>query len=306
VRSQSFLIHQHRVIAEALNLEKFSGPDLCTFPNFVLENLASGRCSLIVPPKWRRKDLREFDSFLKEHQPVTLTCGPAFLRILTESNLFSSLKSINFGGALADCNLIEQAITRWPEAVLTHVYGSSEAEPVSLSEARISLANSRQKGLFQMLHVGAPIKAIQARLEPDHLWVAGPHVSPFYLGDEEANLRQKRKDEMGVIWHDMGDRVQAAEEGWWYAGRSNQPLQEFNLEQRIYSFLQSSSSFVFREKNGKTFLCGEGIKSRKKELLGQFPEIDNLLEIKIFRDRRHRARIDRLTSLKRGAKWIGG
>ncbi len=140
------------------------------------------------------------------------------------------------------------------------------------------------------------------------MWVTGPHVCPRYLGDVEENRSQKREDARGRIWHFMGDRVRipdAGDGGWWYSGRSSQRLEDFELEQRVYAKLRSSKAFVHRLANGDPVLIGEGV----GELDFSDPELAEItrsVELKIRRDRRHRARIDRAGTLARGQRWLRG
>ena len=300
VRTHRFLIDQHRVLENALDYGHYPGPDLCIFANFTLANLASGRTTLLVPPAWKRTSLKQFDQLPPGLQPDTMTCGPAFLLSLMRYAEASSLKSIHIGGALTDCWIFEEGFSQWPDAHWTHVYGSTEAEPVALADARLAVSKSRERGLFQTLYVGRPIEDIQIKQEKDNTWVAGPHVCPAYIGNEAANRANKRKDGAGTIWHSMGDRLEQEEDGLWYRGRSFQDPDDFDLEQSIYTDLQSSKSFVHRTERGSRLLIGE-VDSRFNS-----PEIDSVRPARIYRDRRHRARIDRQKSYTRRSKWLRG
>lgn len=306
VRNQGFLVHQHEAISELLDADNHPGSDLCIFANFALSNLASGRSSLLMPSKWSSKNFRKLENLPKKLQPETVTCGPAFLRALIDNCTLPSLNSFHIGGALTDCNLLEEGFKQWPNASWEHIYGSSEAEPVAIADAKEAVKKSREHNYFQTLFVGHPFHKIRYEIENDHLWVSGDHVSPYYIGNEEANKKNKRQDEVGNIWHDMGDRISVNEEGWWFSGRSNQEHFLFILEQKIYHYLQSSKSFIHKNSEGKIFLLGENVDSRKDELLRCFPELDDVIELRIYRDKRHRARIDRKQCIKRGAKWIDG
>lgn len=297
LRNQGFLINQHTAISKALDADHYKGSDLCIFANFALSNLATGRCSLIMPYKWDRKTFLKIEALPRDLQPETTTCGPAFLKKLIESGTCAGLRSIHVGGALTDCALFEEGFRCWPEATWKHVYGSSEAEPVAASDAREAVAESRRKGYFQTLYLGKPIPEIKANIENNTLWVAGPHVSPFYLGDEEANRINKKREKDGTVWHDMGDRIIQNDKGWWYSGRSKQAYAEFVLEQEIYSYLNSSASFVHRDE-GRLILFGENVKTWRSELLQRFNQLSDVIESTIFRDKRHRARIDRQKSLR--------
>ena len=101
----------------------------------------------------------------------------------------------------------------------------------------------------------------------------------------------------------MGDRIESDDEGWWLSGRASEPAADFALEQRLYARLETSKCFIHRDEKGPALLYGEGIVSRIRKLgvslEREFPEIAGLREIRIVRDRRHRARIDRARSLGR-------
>ena len=302
VRTQGALLQQHQVLGRSLKTAELAGPDLCIFANFVLANLASGRPSLLLPNPWKPRLLRQFDHLPPSLQPQSLTCGPAFLSALMQHATLPSLKSVHVGGALTDCRIFERAFERWPHAHWKQLYGSTEAEPVAVADAQTAVRRSREKGYFQTLFLGKPVPEIEHRSDEKGLWVHGSHVCGPYLGNEAANRTDKRIDELGRAWHFMGDRIGTCEGigAWWYRGRANQAEPDFELEQSVYSALQSSNCFVHRTRTGETLLVGE-INADT-----QLPGIDRIVRTRIVRDRRHRSRIDRHRSLTRGAKWALG
>ena len=299
VRTHSALFAQNRIIEKEANLEQFKNPDLTIFANLVLGNLAMGRGSVFIPPPTKNslwgKSLLLLNSLPATLQPETLSCGPAFLKsAIALKNLdLSSLKSIHVGGALSDCSIFTDAFSKLSDARFLHVYGSTEAEPVAFSDARIAVKESLKRGYFQTLLLGKPIPEITPYFNDQGLWVKGPHVAPFYLGNEQENSLHKKRDSQGDILHFMGDRIKADELGWWYEGRAFQQSEDFNLEQEIYSQLQSSKSFIHRGENNEIILMGEFNKEQMLKLKQKFPIISEIRNKKIIRDRRHRARIDR-------------
>ena len=196
---------------------------------------------------------------------------------------------------MSDCEQFERAFTHFgAETRFLHVYGSSEAEPVAFSDAREAVRLSREKGFFQTLFLGKPVSGIRISSTPEGLWVTGDHVCKSYVGNEDESLHHKRSDSEGDVWHFMGDRVEESENGLWFRGRSFQSLQEFELEQRVYSHLGHSAAHVGRDPlSGHLVLRGEGLRSRASEILRHFTEIHSVSETRIVRDRRHRSRIDR-------------
>lgn len=305
VRNQGYLIKQHEVLSHHLEASRFHGPDLCIFANFVLTNLASGRGSILVPPSWKPQVLQALDDLPITYQPETLTTGPAFLKRLMTHARASHLKSIHIGGALTDCDLFETAFRQWPDAHISHIYGGSEVEPVALVDAHQAVHESKRRGFFQTLFLGKNVPEITPQLAENGLWVSGPHVCPEYFGNSRENELYKRKDADGMLWHFMGDRIVKDQAGWWYQGRSGQKTEDFLLEQKIYMTLGSSKSFIHL-RNSERWLVGDGLSHREREILQEFPELTGVAHARIYRDRRHRARIDRNKTLRKGAKWLVG
>ncbi len=302
IRSHGYLLKQHEIFAKHFESNKFRGPDLCLFANFVLSNLASGRGSVIISPTWKPKILKSLDHLPTKNQPTTLTTGPAFLIQLMKYSQLPTLQLIHMGGALTDCWIFEKGFEHWPKARWSHVYGGSEVEPVALADGYEAVQKSRKQGYFQTLYLGKNVSDILPSMNEKGLWVSGPHVCPEYFGNPVENSLLKRKDAEGILWHCMGDHIAEDPTGnWWYQGRAAQNINHFILEQKIYQRLQSSKSFIH-----SNWLIGEGVTSQSRELLEEFSELEGVIEAEIFRDRRHRARIDRTKTIENGALWLNG
>ncbi|MBI3790041.1 MAG: acyl--CoA ligase [Gemmatimonadetes bacterium] len=281
-----------------------AGPDLAIFPNFALLHIGSGRGALLVPPERRARTLRQVAALPRALRPTSCTCGPAVLAALTAQaadGAFATLRALHVGGASTDCLTFERAFARWPDAHVTHLYGGSEVEPAALADAREAVRLSRARGYIQTLALGAPHEALRTRLSDDGLWVSGPTVAPAGIGEAAELARTLTTDAEGRTWRCTGDRIAADADGWWFAGRASQPADEFALEQRIYAALGTTACFVARDARGRLGLYGEGI-IRAVRLEGDdfaraFPEVDVVRDVRIARDRRHGARIDRSRSL---------
>ena len=300
VRTHSFLLDQHRILEASLHGLDRGGPDICIFANFTLTNLASGRTTLLMPSTWKAKHIKQLDTLPSHLKPESLTCGPAFLLRLMRTARIPSLRSIHVGGALTDCWIFEQGFNQWPQAEWLHVYGSTEAEPVAVCDARLAVQRSKEEGYFQTVCLGYPVPDIRYELTEQGAWVTGPHVCPRYIGNDAANKENKKAGPDGDIWHFMGDRIRFdAQDGlMWYNGRSAQSQYIFELEQRVYTSLQSSKSFIHSTSEGQHYLVGDVPPSV------DIPGITKNVKAKIYRDRRHRARIDRMKSIARGASWL--
>ncbi|HRO66429.1 MAG TPA: AMP-binding protein [Pseudobdellovibrionaceae bacterium] len=301
LRAHGYMRAQHQVLNDALGFEEFSSPDLCIFANFALANLASGRGSVIVPPGWKKKDFRAVQNLSENQLPETLTSGPAFLKALLSHGGLPSLRSIHIGGALTDTSLFEEGFHQWPTAHWSHIYGSSEAEPVAVSDAHEAVQKSKDRGYFQTLYLGKPVPPLSSRVETDTVWISGPHVGPEYWGGDSPENRVNKKRENGVLWHNMGDRVLSDDQGWWYMGRSQQDRELFLTEQKVFKELDHSRAFIQPTAKGP-WLFGEDL---TPDLFKAF-SLAGQTNLKIVRDARHRARIDRPASLSKGAPWALG
>ena len=203
-RKQGYLMSQLTVINKYFKISEPAGMDLCIFPNFVLANLASGRGSILLTSKWKKGEFKQIAQLKAELRPTSLTCGPAFLLQLIESKfLFPSLNRFHIGGALTDLWILEKGFKKWPKANWIHTYGSSEAEPVALCDAKEAVLQSKKRGSFQTLYLGKPVEEIEYKNEKDGLWIKGIHVCPSHRTDKLKNNTGEKKE----VWHYTGDRI---------------------------------------------------------------------------------------------------
>jgi acyl-coenzyme A synthetase/AMP-(fatty) acid ligase len=272
--------------------------DLVFFPNLVLENFEMRRGSIIVDHSCSERVLKDLDKVDQIYPIKSMVGNPHSIKMLINSCELKNLEDVYIGGALGDCNLYEKAFEKWPRTKFTHVYGSSEAEPVAVADLKQAVKLSREAGYFQNIVLGNPIEEIKVKIQNDVLWVSGEHVSALYRGDEASNKKNKQIDTNGNLWHNMGDLVQKNEQQiLWYQGRSFQTIEEFNLENKIYQITKSSASFIFAYE-GDLALVGEGLEPFTVEIKKQFPKIKKIFHRKIYRDRRHQSRLDRDKTLK--------
>jgi acyl-coenzyme A synthetase/AMP-(fatty) acid ligase len=284
---------------ETLEPQNYSSPDLVLFPNVALFHLGTGRGSIIIPKKWSKSKLQKTWQLAQCYRPETLSLNPAFLTTLLRDGHTDSLpflERIIIGGALSDTSMLKEAFTQFPQSRFLHLYGGSEAEPVSFIDAKIAVKESQRRGFFQTLCIGEPIPQIRYQLREGILWVQGPNVAGEYIGDVSQNIGIKERDGQGQLWHCMSDRIEVKDHYFWFQGRANQSLEEFLLEQRIYQELKQARCFLKRE--GKyLFLIGEDIEANRLKLKKLFSELDGFIEAPIERDARHRSRINREKTL---------
>jgi acyl-CoA synthetase (AMP-forming)/AMP-acid ligase II len=299
IRTQKYLNDIQDVLMNSHPYD-YKSPDLVVFPNVVLLNLGNARGAVCAPPNWKVNDLKKMLGACEHYRPETISAGPGFMKqLLTISSLteLNSLKEIIVGGALTDCKLFEQIFNKFPERKFLHIYGGSEAEPVSFGDAQNLVKLSQEKNYFQTLALGKPIAAIKTKIRDEILWVSGKNVAPEYIGNPKENEGVKERDEKGVLWHCMGDKIAEDAHGLWFMGKKNQTSSDFLLEQNIYQYLGHSAAFLHREPNQNLRLILEGNNKSENEIKARFPEISSITKTKIKRDRRHRARIDRKATL---------
>lgn len=249
VRSHGFLLTQLRVLSthtssstneptpkssQTLEHER----ELVTLPIFVLANLASGITSVIPNADLKKPGLFDEQPVVEQIEslrPSRVTASPAFLeRLCTfamRSNLtFPTVKDVFTGGGPVFPKTLDAAMTVFPNADIQTVYGSTEAEPISLTSARRLSLDDRTKMLNGAgLLVGKPISEIEVKIVSQtsvldgkstitqerweeltetsdvggEILVAGDHVIPGYLnghGDAETKVNVE-----GRIWHRTGD-----------------------------------------------------------------------------------------------------
>jgi len=258
LRTHGFLLAQHRALQQSLSLAPGT-IDLTTLPIFVLANLASGVTSILPNADMRspaRIDARPVLDQIERHSIATTAASPAFIRRLAEecectNKSIPQLRRVFMGGAPVFPSDLRQARTVFPNADVTAVYGSTEAEPM----AEVDLSEIAEEDLLEMergsgLLAGVPVSSISLRIVRD-VWgtpmtsmtmsqfdalvlaqdevgeivVSGPHVLPGYLmgiGDAETKF-----DVDGERWHRTGDL------GWldsrgrlWLMGRASAAIRD--------------------------------------------------------------------------------
>ncbi len=303
VRTHRYLNAALDTLNTSLGFNQIQGPDLVIFANFTLANLANGRTSLIMPARWSHDHIRCLDLLPAPLKPVSVTTGPAYMQALLQESQLSSLRHIHIGGALTENSFFEKLFVRFSSAHISHIYGSSEVEPVALIDARKAVNLSRGHGFFHTLCVGNPLKSLKTKIQGESLWVSGPHVSPEYLGNPEANRVHKSRDQEGNLWHRMGDRILPINDQWFYLGREHQSRESFDLEQKLYTLLGHGEAFVdeLAPQRYAVYVDPSKTPDLKSTTLGamikaSLPEILDFYTTSITKDKRHRARIDRVRS----------
>ncbi len=202
--------------------------EMTAFPAVVFRNMFSGATSVLPPMDLRAPatvDPVPVLAALRAHDVTALSGAPVFIeRLATHAatgTRLPRLRRVVIGGAPVSrrlCALVQQG---FPGAEGIVVYGSTEAEPVSVIGIDEVLSTAGDGYL-----VGRPIASADVELltlpdvvahplTPDQLRAArtsdgevvvrGPHVARRYVNDPEAFDRNKIQSTDGSVWHRMGD-----------------------------------------------------------------------------------------------------
>ena len=242
-RTHAFLLAQHEALAAHL-APRDDDVDMPTLPVFVLSNLALGVSSVIPDADPRRPadiDPRRIHRQMVRESVTTSSGSPAFYERLAEwcerTGETLPLRALFTGGAPVLPPLARrlQAVVQGTAHV---VYGSTEAEPIAGITAEEMVALD---GLADGVCVGRPVPHVRLRLVRAHdarialsdsgwsdwdvksgvgeVVVTGAHVLRGYVGDPDADLRNKIRDG-DTIWHRTGDAARLDAEGrLWLLGR---------------------------------------------------------------------------------------
>lgn len=218
VRSQGFLIEQHKQVSAALHPED-GDIDLISLPVFILSNLACGVTSVIPDGDLQRPAAVDPAPLLRQierHGVKRLLLPPALCARLAETGAcLPAITQIFTGGGPVFPDLMRRLAKLAPQARITAVYGSSEAEPIAhIALDAMTDADFADMAEGQGLLAGRPVVGVSLRIEDDEIWVTGPHVVKGYL-DPADNAATKCEID-GEVWHRTGDagRFDAAGRLW--------------------------------------------------------------------------------------------
>lgn len=231
-RTHNFLNEQFLALEEIISPQP-DDVDMTSLPIVLLLNLGTGSTSVIgnfkasKPQKFRPQNILQL---IKKYGVNRMTASPYFVKSLSEHILKNksdthSIRNIFTGGAPvfpAEATLMQNA---FPATEITIVYGSTEAEPISLINAR-QLLQDREKFTNGCLPVGKPYHSIKIRIIPvtdgpvtvtdndfesftaanqvGEIVVAGPHVLKEYYNSPEAFAQNKIVVD-NEVWHRTGD-----------------------------------------------------------------------------------------------------
>jgi olefin beta-lactone synthetase len=336
-RSHDFLLAQHRVLNHTL---RFAPGDivLAALPMFVLSHLASGVASVVPDADLRHPAAADPDALVRQIDDCGITgmeLPPCLLQRITAwcsktGRNLPAVRNVYAGGAPVFPPLLQQAVRVMPNAAITSVYGSSEAEPIAhISREEISPEDSDAMASGRGILAGPPVSAIQLRILPDRwgeplgpytaaefdaaclppgqcgeIVVSGDHVLQHYLNNECDNLIKFRAGD--AVWHRTGDAGYLDAQGrLWLLGRSCARV----TDQRgtLYPLSVECAASGFPAIHRLAFVRHDGRRILAVELRSSFPAADlealklrlawaGIDEVLVLRhipvDKRHNSKID--------------
>jgi olefin beta-lactone synthetase len=332
VRTQAFLLAQHRALAPSIRLEA-GEVDLATLPVFVLANLAAGVTTVISAVDLKQPgavDAAKIFAEARRWQVTRLTASPAFFECLLaharrSGERLEELQKIYTGGAPVFPRLLGALRELAPQAEAVAVYGSTEAEPMAhatWSETEAALASGERGLLAGHCVTEVTVRVLRDRWgtvratmsaeefsregcaigEIGEIVVTGAHVLKGYLGgkgDEETKFRVGND-----VWHRTGDAGYFDTEGrLWLQGRCMAKITD--ARGVIYPFAAECTAMRFTWVkraalvgwNEKRVLVveAEGSTERERELAETlaWAQVDEVRFWELLPvDKRHNAKVD--------------
>lgn len=337
VRSHGLLTAQQQSLSAEL---KTSPADLVLsgLPIFVLSNLGSGAAGLLPGCDLRHPGSINPAPIVERIRELGVTCiqaSPAFLERVADhcrcrSVSLPGIRRIYTGGAPVFPRLLDRIQAIAPQAEITAIYGSTEAEPIAcISRPDLRPADRMAMNSGCGLLAGRPIGEIKLRILPDcwgtpigpfsasefddlclgpgkagEIVVSGPHVVQGYLRGEGDRITKFSVGEQ--TWHRTGDAGRMDEEGnLWLLGRCAARISDrqgvlypFTVETAAASCAAVRRSACVKAGESRVLVVEPTTRSRSKlwaDLISDlaWAHIERVLVVpSVPVDRRHNAKVD--------------
>jgi acyl-CoA synthetase (AMP-forming)/AMP-acid ligase II len=237
LRTHAMLEATQRILSREMELAPRQ-VQLAVLPFFVFAYLGAGATSVIPPLDLRSPaaaDPAVIARWIEAWKVTGLGASPFLLRRLAEPcarepQRLASLRSVFAGGAPVTPAVLDAIHAVAPAARVAALYGATEAEPIALA-ARDAYGTPERAAVAggRGLLAGRPVAEISLRIlgprgellpqgGEGEIAVAGPNVSPGYLGGEGD--REHKLAAGGVLWHRTGDAGYVDARGrLWLVGR---------------------------------------------------------------------------------------
>ncbi len=241
IRTHRHLIEQFKALGGILSHHPGT-TDLPTLPIVLLINLGTGATSVLPdwnPSKPQKLVPQDILRQITRYNVQSITASPFFIRQLALAGGHPGIKQIVTGGAPVFPGEAREIKEKFPNALCTVVYGSTEAEPVSFISFDELVKTEISAGLCTgNIYKDTNIKIIPLKLPPGkysklpeqpqdsigEIVVSGPHVLERYFRNQKAESENKLNIE-GTIWHRTGDSGFIADNKLWLTGRCSQLIE---------------------------------------------------------------------------------
>lgn len=234
VRDFQFMDHQFDTLRE-VKKSAVDEVELLTLPAFLFLNLAMGSTSVLADfnkLKPHRFDPKKIAQQISAHQVSAICASPSFLLKLglapALEPVAKQIQKVTTGGSPVFPDDAERLCAQFPEASITVIYGSSEAEPISVADGSFLAKSSAKNGLFVgEVHPETKVHISQIiENQPiGEILVTGPNV--MLKGDRNKLVVD------GTKWHRTGDSGFVGEDGALYLTGPVAALVDF--EGRLWS-----------------------------------------------------------------------
>ncbi|MCB0878992.1 MAG: AMP-binding protein [Thermoleophilia bacterium] len=248
-RTHEILLAQHHALARQV-------PDAeharvwTNLPVVVLHNIGRGVETVLPPDKVGQDpmpDPKQFHNLVEQSGATILALSPAPLGQLGRAPgraPLTKVERVYTGGGPVTPELLDAARAVLPNAQITALYGSTEAEPIAHATAEEVLARRGAMRAHGGIYVGREVDDVDLLIvrpergaieleqgtslqdwavvdgAPGEVLVAGDHVNREYWRNPQAVRENKVVDENGRVWHRTGDIARRAEDGGlWLLGR---------------------------------------------------------------------------------------
>jgi olefin beta-lactone synthetase len=336
-RTHEFLHQQFLALQKSLKTKE-EVVDMPVLPIVLLINLGLGVSSVLA--KWNSKkpqkmEVQEVLDRIKKFGVNRIIASPYFIERIGEYVLKNEIKNTGItqifsGGAPVFPSSAMNWVMAFKEAEIQVVYGSTEAEPISM----ISGVELFQTDVSQCngLCVGRVEEVAQVRIvnletgksvdsgEVGEILVSGKHVLREYFGANSSKwVAESKIFEGDVCWHRTGDAGFIGEDGKLYlVGRCTQiiehvsePIYPFLVEEQLKNLDGVSGGTVMKLEGSLIYFIelNEGVKLNESVRLQVEQQIDDLklpqgqvFFLQLPRDPRHFSKIDygKLKLMSRG------
>jgi acyl-CoA synthetase (AMP-forming)/AMP-acid ligase II len=334
-RTHGFLLAQNMAVRNHL-LQTPDQVTMVTLPVFVMNNLAVGNISVLPCINFARPHIYRPERVIRDisrYSVYSAIGSPVFFLKLADyclrRKISVNINAMHLGGAPVFPVHAQKLLKAFPECFVGIVYGSTEAEPISMISAK-ELAAFNTASKCSGLPVGRPIADIRVIIlkiiegpviakddveigkltEPPfvigEICVCGPHVLREYLNCPEAQAQNKIQ--VGkTVWHRTGDAGYLDNDGGLFLMErvksriisGNTVIYPFIAEQALSAIKGCNAGTIINDR-GRIVAVVEkktGVHLSRADILDSMAKsgicgIEDVKFMRIPRDPRHHGKID--------------